>query len=77
MNPTPEEQDNAASNPRTDTVVPGATGLRAEAPLLDGYLNFLESHPTPFTTPGHKGRASLLDKDLAGWSPGRPPLRRR
>jgi arginine decarboxylase len=40
------------------------TGLRAEAPLLDGYLSFRESRTISFTTPGHKGRASLLDKDL-------------
>ncbi len=45
-----------------------------DVPLLDGYLNFLESHPTPFTTPGHKGRAAMLDKDLATAVAGDIPL---
>ncbi len=38
--------------------------LRASAPLLDAYLSYLESSPHPFTIPGHKQRASLLDIDL-------------
>ncbi len=50
------------------------SGLRAEAPLLDGYLRFSESDETPFTTPGHKGRASMLDKDLARVVAGDIPL---
>ena len=31
-------------------------GLRADAPLLDAWLRFVESPPTPFTIPGHKQR---------------------
>ena len=38
--------------------------LRANAPVLDGYLSYLESEATPFITPGHKGRASKIDADL-------------
>ena len=35
-------------------------GLRDDAPLLDGYLNYLRSAVTPFTTPGHKGKQDLV-----------------
>lgn len=42
--------------------------LRDVAPLLDSYLSYLESSEEgtrqPFTTPGHKQRAYLLDKGL-------------
>lgn len=38
--------------------------VRAQAPLLDSYLSYLEQSNLPFTTPGHKQRASLLDADL-------------
>jgi lysine decarboxylase len=38
--------------------------LRSHAPLLDAYLSYLESPRHPFTIPGHKQRASLLDSDL-------------
>ena len=48
--------------------------LRADAPLLDGYLRFRESGATPFTTPGHKGRASGLDGDLGAVLAGDVPL---
>jgi lysine decarboxylase len=48
--------------------------LRADAPLLNGYLNFRESDQTPFTTPGHKGRAARLDYDLAQVLSGDVPL---
>jgi len=51
-----------------------SAGLRAEAPLLDGYLSFLESKATPFTTPGHKGRAARLDEDLGAVVSGDVPL---
>lgn len=49
-------------------------GLRADAPLLNGYLSFRESNPTPFTTPGHKGRAAVLDPELAAVVAGDIPL---
>ena len=39
-------------------------GLRATAPLLDSFLSYLEDGNQPFTTPGHKQRASLLDAGL-------------
>jgi lysine decarboxylase len=42
--------------------------------LLDGYLSFRESGATPFTTPGHKGRAALLDVDLGKLVAGDVPL---
>jgi lysine decarboxylase len=35
-------------------------GLRREAPLLDAWLRFQESLPTPFTVPGHKQRRDLV-----------------
>ncbi|HUW88350.1 MAG TPA: aminotransferase class V-fold PLP-dependent enzyme [Candidatus Paceibacterota bacterium] len=42
--------------------------LRDVAPLLDSYLSYLESFEEgarqPFTTPGHKQRAHLLDEGL-------------
>ncbi len=38
--------------------------LRAIAPLLDSYLSYLDGGNKPFTTPGHKQRAKLLDSDL-------------
>lgn len=38
--------------------------LRSSAPLLDAYLTYFEQSHTPFTIPGHKQRASLLDKGL-------------
>ncbi len=38
--------------------------LRHSAPLLDAYLSYFEADHTPFTIPGHKQRASLLDTGL-------------
>lgn len=38
--------------------------LRSMAPLLDAYLTYLDDGNQPFTTPGHKQRAKLLDSDL-------------
>lgn len=38
--------------------------LRQSAPLLDAYLSYFESKRLPFTIPGHKQRASLLDLGL-------------
>ena len=38
--------------------------VRANAPLLDSYLSYLEDGHQPFTTPGHKQRATLFDADL-------------
>jgi len=38
--------------------------LRASAPLLDAYLSYFEGDLTPFTIPGHKQRASLIDEGL-------------
>lgn len=35
-------------------------GLRADAPLLDGYLEYLRGSVRPFTTPGHKGSSDLV-----------------
>jgi lysine decarboxylase len=58
-------------------VAPGSsapTRLRADAPLLDGYLSYLESDATPFITPGHKGRGSKLDADLGTVLAGDVPL---
>ena len=40
------------------------SSLRDNAPLLDAYLTYFESHNTPFTIPGHKQKASALDTDL-------------
>jgi lysine decarboxylase len=40
------------------------SGLRANAPLLDAYLSYFESHHVAFTIPGHKHKASLLDEGL-------------
>lgn len=38
--------------------------VRANAPLLDSFLSYLDDGNQPFTTPGHKQRAALLDADL-------------
>ncbi len=40
--------------------------LRADAPLLDAWLRFHETSPTPFTIPGHKHRADLVGDVVAG-----------
>ena len=34
--------------------------LRSDAPLLDGYLSYLDSDPAPFHVPGHKADSGLL-----------------
>lgn len=41
-------------------------GLRGHAPLLDAWLRFAESPPTPFTIPGHKQRSDLVGDVVAG-----------
>jgi arginine decarboxylase len=41
-------------------------GLRADAPLLDAWLRFRESPPTPFTIPGHKQRTDLVGDVVDG-----------
>src|SRR6478672_623605 len=41
-------------------------GLRADAPLLDAWLRFQETAPTPFTIPGHKQRHDLVGDVVAG-----------
>lgn len=38
--------------------------LRQNAPLLDAYLRYFETQQTPFTIPGHKQKAHLLDEGL-------------
>jgi len=40
--------------------------LRSDAPLLDAWLGFKESAPTPFTIPGHKQRQNLVGDVVAG-----------
>ena len=40
--------------------------LRGDAPLLDAWLRFQESAPTPFTIPGHKQRTDLVGDVVAG-----------
>jgi lysine decarboxylase len=40
--------------------------LRADAPLLDAWLRFYESDPTPFAIPGHKQRLDLVGDVVAG-----------
>ncbi|MBK6762082.1 MAG: decarboxylase [Micrococcales bacterium] len=40
--------------------------LRGDAPLLDAWLRFQESAPTPFTIPGHKQRHDLVGDVVAG-----------
>ncbi len=41
-------------------------GLRDQAPLLDAWLRFVESPPTPFTIPGHKQRGDLVGDVVSG-----------
>ena len=48
--------------------------LRQSAPLLDAYLSYFESVRTPFTIPGHKQKASLLDAGLGKVVDGDTPL---
>jgi arginine decarboxylase len=45
---------------------PAEERLRADAPLLDAYLTFLDRSKTPFTIPGHKGRTDLVGRVVAG-----------
>ncbi len=40
--------------------------LRADAPLLDAYLTFLDKGKAPFTIPGHKGRTDLVGRVVDG-----------
>lgn len=42
------------------------SGLRSDAPLLDGYLSYLSSGIHPFTTPGHKGSSDLIGTVVRG-----------
>ena len=48
--------------------------LRHSAPLLDAYLSYFETDHTPFTIPGHKQRASLLDAGLGAVVDSDTPL---
>ncbi len=48
--------------------------LRDIAPLLDAYLSYFESARTPFTIPGHKQKASLLDAGLGAVVDSDTPL---
>jgi lysine decarboxylase len=48
--------------------------LRDSAPLLDAYLSYFESQRTPFTIPGHKQKASLLDAGLGSVVDSDTPL---
>jgi lysine decarboxylase len=48
--------------------------LRDDAPLLNGYLSYLESKATPFITPGHKGRGWMFDADLGALLANDVPL---
>ncbi len=55
-------------------------GLRDDAPLLDGYLEYLRGSVRPFTTPGHKGSTDLVGVVVAGDVPlygGVDPIRAR
>ena len=47
-----------------EEIVEKKSELRQSAPLLDSYLSYFEEDHTPFTIPGHKQRASLLDAGL-------------
>lgn len=48
--------------------------LRNSAPLMDAYLSYFESTRTPFTIPGHKQRASRLDRGLGALVDSDTPL---
>ena len=48
--------------------------LRDSAPLLDAYLSYFESPRTPFTIPGHKQKAALLDAGLGAVVDSDTPL---
>lgn len=48
--------------------------LRHSAPLLDAYLSYFETDHTPFTIPGHKQSASLLDAGLGAVVDSDTPL---
>ena len=48
--------------------------LRDSAPLLDAYLSYFETARTPFTIPGHKQKASLLDLGLGAVVDSDTPL---
>ena len=73
----PPAEPAPSTRPPTDPTPPEPRrpgSLRDGAPLLDGYLSFRESEATPFTTPGHKGRASKLDEELGIVVAGDVPL---
>lgn len=42
----------------------GPADWLADAPLFAAWRRFVQSDPTPFTIPGHKRRAGVLDPDL-------------
>ena len=48
--------------------------LRKSAPLLDAYLEYFERTRSPFTIPGHKQRAHLLDAGLGAVVDSDTPL---
>ena len=48
--------------------------LRSNAPLLDAYLAYFEQARSPFTIPGHKQRAHLLDAGLGAVVDSDTPL---
>lgn len=55
-------------------------GLREDAPLLDGYLDYLRGEARAFTTPGHKGSTDLVGVVVSGDVPlygGVDPIRAR
>ncbi|MEN9747699.1 MAG: hypothetical protein RLZZ603_391 [Actinomycetota bacterium] len=47
-------------------------GLRADAPLLDGWLRDMETDRSPFQIPGHKGRTDLTGAVVDGDIPVLP-----
>jgi len=53
------------TTPGTDDLL-DPLGLRSDAPLLDGYLTYLETEVTPLHTPGHKTRTQRMGPVLQG-----------
>jgi len=51
--------------PTADSERDDPLGLRGDAPLLDGYLNYLRGDIRSFTTPGHKGSTDLVGTVVA------------
>ena len=64
--PSNDASDDASDDSGAAGLGDDPLGLRAEAPLLDGWLAFRRSSTVPFGTPGHKQRTDLVGPVVQG-----------